>query len=457
MTKDLFDLELELNECFNRISKDFNQIINLVKEELIETVKIAVKESQNQNQFMNSDLNPNRNRRKYKHQSFENIPGAKVIRTEILGTKSVINEIYKDLSSKSNIIPTEKINFNGNINLDEELTESQDKRKDQFVSLIDEIDFSKFNDLKESNIDSNLSNQEQETTKKELDIEMTNCENENPDVKIENQSANISPEIIISELRKLTTDHPKVEFDRFKFNFKLKLTEETVNKYKISRQFKDNFELLEKHIIIYVFLLNRVLEYIQVKDTERVINNISIQIKSLAHPELLFPVMGLQHFIRDILNIEITSNNISEFMKIFHSISAFKVIKKSKRPHKYDILLNDIHSHIIDGMEFNKLTTSGFIYPVRKYSQFGDRTELLLNAYGVKRFYQYFLETQYWNNYFKKGMSKLEDNDRYMNFSACGSTKIDLKEINPYLAEYVKIDEINVPNSIMFYINHNTQ
>ena len=96
MTKDLFDLELELNECFNRISKDFNQIINLVKEELIQTVKIAVKESQNQNQFMNYDLNLNRNRRKHKHQNFENVPGAKVIRTEILGTKSVINEIYNE-------------------------------------------------------------------------------------------------------------------------------------------------------------------------------------------------------------------------------------------------------------------------------------------------------------------------------------------------------------------------
>ena len=263
---------------------------------------------------------------------------------------------------------------------------------------------------------------------------------------------------IISDLKKMALQNPKIEFENFKNCFSFKLNTPHFKEYKLSNKIKQNIDYVKdfSHVIGIVYY--RLFNYFEFNNGISLLNKKEFQLQLFTKSRLMFPCMTFLDFIKNILNIEITSSNIYTFLKLLYSTPGFKSVYNQlndsmysrRRTFKYNIQLSEHEFIPINSIALSRLQNGGWIF---YNSDFNNKLNLILTGVGVKYLFNQFMAIKYWEH-FKVTPKLLEQNLTFNQYLNDTLYEISVEDINPYLTEFVKIDKIMLSNNISFYMNN---
>ena len=114
--------------------------------------------------------------------------------------------------------------------------------------------------------------------------------------------------------------------------------------------------------------------------------------------------MTFLDFIKNILNIEITSSNIYTFLKLLYSTPGFKSVYNQlndsmysrRRTFKHNIQLSEQEFIPINSIALSRLQNGGWIF---YNSDFNNKLNLILTGVGVKYLFNQFMAIKYWEHF----------------------------------------------------------
>ena len=263
---------------------------------------------------------------------------------------------------------------------------------------------------------------------------------------------------IISDLKKMALQNPKIEFENFKNCFKFKLNTPYFKEYKLSNKIKQNMDYVKDFSYVIGIVYYRLFNYFEFNNGITLLNKKEFQLQLFTKSRLMFPCMTFLDFIKNILNIEITSSNIYTFLKLLYSTPGFKSVYNQlndsmysrRRTFKHNIQLSEHEFIPINSIALSRLQNGGWIF---YNSDFNNKLNLILTGVGVKYLFNQFMAIKYWEH-FKVTPKLLEQNLTFNQYLNDTLYEISVEDINPYLTEFVKIDKIMLSNNISFYMNN---
>ena len=263
---------------------------------------------------------------------------------------------------------------------------------------------------------------------------------------------------IISDLKKMALQNPKIEFENFKNCFNFKLNTPYFKEYKLSNKIKQNMDYVKDFSYVIGIVYYRLFNYFEFNNGITLLNKKEFQLQLFTKSRLMFPCMTFLDFIKNILNIEITSSNIYTFLKLLYSTPGFKSVYNQlndsmysrRRTFKHNIQLSEHEFIPINSIALSRLQNGGWIF---YNSDFNNKLNLILTGVGVKYLFNQFMAIKYWEH-FKVTPKLLEQNLTFNQYLNDTLYEISVEDINPYLTEFVKIDKIMLSNNISFYMNN---
>lgn len=412
MTKDIFNFENEIHDSFNKIINEFNNIMNLFKKQLDETISNVINEYQNK-QVINDSVEKSINKAKI---SLDH------------GLLLLKNTINSDLDSKETI--------------------------NQINNIIELIDFEKTNN-NNPNTEFNKIDIEIQSESPIDDNEVQNQNIDNDDNfekinSIDGISNNIDNDEInlTEEIKNLAIDNPNVEYNNFKSNFKLAIKSYRSFNNLANNKIKDE---INNHITAISFINYRLLNRLNVSNVFQILNREACQNRIISDSNLIYPFISFEKFISDALNIEITPFNAHHCMnKILSVITCNyhrKLIKYDRR-FKYNLKLTPTISQNFSGTISAHYMGSGLIVPIINNNNANLYIKWLLTGWGFNHFCKKFLDIN------DSLPSKI--NSEFKSYMAAPTYKVNFYEINPKLSEDLNIEKLNISSNIVYYIKNRT-
>lgn len=411
MTKDIFDFENEIHASFNKIINEFNNIMNLFKKQLDETISNVINEYQNK-QVINNSVEKSINKAKI---SLDH--GLLLLKNTInsdLDSKETINQINNIIE----LIDFEKTNNNSNtefnkIDIEVQSESSIDDNEVQNQNFDNDDDFEKINSIGE--ISNNIDNDE---------INLT------------------------EEIKNLAIDNPNVEYNNFKSNFKLAIKSYRSFNNLLNNKMKDE---INNHITAISFINYRLLNRLNVSNIFQILNRDAYQNRIISDSNLIYPFISFEKFISDALDIEITPFNAHHCMNRILSVITCnyhrKLIKYDRR-FKYNLKLTPTISQNFSGTISAHYMNNGLIIPIITNNNANLYIKWLLTGWGFIHFYKKFFDIN------DSLPSKI--NSEFKSYMAAPTYKVNFYEINPKLSEDLNIEKLNISSTVVYYIKNRT-